>query len=192
MVKTENFEQVEISSQNELRDWLMVNHSQGKSVWLVTYKKEVPVKYVSTGEVLDELLCFGWIDGIRRKLDDSRTMQLISPRKTQHWTETYKKRYSKLMAGNLVHQAGIDAVEQSKRLGLWDFMEDVDKLIQPEDFKLAMKEHPGAEQNFNAFAPSAQRFTLRWIKLSKTAETRNKRISIAAALASVGKKIPGL
>ena len=83
MIKTENFDQVEIASAEELRSWLLDHHQQSESVWLVTYKKSIPGKYVSRWEVLDELLCFGWIDGIRRKLDESRTMQLISPRKAQ-------------------------------------------------------------------------------------------------------------
>ena len=64
MVKTENFEQVKIESQAQLQAWLMKNNAQQKSIWLVTFKKQVPYKYVSVQEVLDELLCFGWIDGI--------------------------------------------------------------------------------------------------------------------------------
>jgi uncharacterized protein YdeI (YjbR/CyaY-like superfamily) len=67
MIKTEDFDRVEISSSEELRTWLVKNHSQSDSVWLVSYKKNVPEKYVSRWEVLDELICFGWIDGIRRK-----------------------------------------------------------------------------------------------------------------------------
>jgi uncharacterized protein YdeI (YjbR/CyaY-like superfamily) len=90
MLKTENFIQVEISSATQLRAWLAQNHTQKESVWLVTYKKEIMEKYVSLQEVLDELLCFGWIDGIRRKLNEEKTMQLIAPRKIQHWTKTYK------------------------------------------------------------------------------------------------------
>jgi uncharacterized protein YdeI (YjbR/CyaY-like superfamily) len=50
---------------------------------MVTFKKEIIEKYVSVQEVLNQLLCFGWIDGIRRKLDEERTMQLISPRKVE-------------------------------------------------------------------------------------------------------------
>lgn len=84
MIQTENFDKVEITSQEELRNWLMKNHKQTDSVWLVTYKKSSPDKYVSRWEVLDELICFGWIDGIRRKLDDQKTMQLISQRKAEH------------------------------------------------------------------------------------------------------------
>jgi hypothetical protein len=59
------------------------NHTQ-KRLYGSLLIKQVPEKYVSIDEVLDELLCFGWIDGIRRKLDLDRTMQLIAPRKVEH------------------------------------------------------------------------------------------------------------
>ena len=59
MTKTENFKQIEVTSSTELREWLLQNHTQKESIWLVTYKKEVPQKYVSVQEVLDQLLCFG-------------------------------------------------------------------------------------------------------------------------------------
>ena len=81
MSKTGSFERLEITSLQELRSWLLKNNQQQKSIWLVTYKKSEGDKYVSRWDVLDELICFGWIDGIRRKLDDIKTMQLISPRK---------------------------------------------------------------------------------------------------------------
>jgi uncharacterized protein YdeI (YjbR/CyaY-like superfamily) len=122
MVKTENFNQIEISSSSELRNWLAKNYSQKESVWLVTYKRQMPDKYVSVQEVLDELLCFGWIDGIRRKLDDDKTMQLISPRQVQHWTKTYKDRFAKLEKEGRMTDAGRNAVLISKKMGsgiLW-------------------------------------------------------------------------
>lgn len=82
MIKTENFEQVEVSSAAQLRSWLEENHTQKDSGWLVTFKKSVPEKYVSTSDVLDE----------------DRTMQLISPRKAEHWAGTYKTRAAQLIA----------------------------------------------------------------------------------------------
>ena len=79
-IATENFDKLEVASQDELRAWLSVNHAQELSIWLVTFKSTVPSKYLSREAVLDELIAHGWIDGVRRKLDDDRTMQLISPR----------------------------------------------------------------------------------------------------------------
>ena len=65
MVKTENFKKVTVASQKELRDWLTKNRQQEESVWLVTFKKIEKDRYVSTSQVLNELISFGWIDGIR-------------------------------------------------------------------------------------------------------------------------------
>jgi uncharacterized protein YdeI (YjbR/CyaY-like superfamily) len=191
MTKTENFEQVEVTSRQQLRDWLTTNHDRKESVWLVTYKKHTGDRYVSIQEVLDELLCFGWIDGIRRKLDDNRTMQLIAPRQAQHWAKSYKDRAAKLQKEGRMHPAGLRAIEESKDSGLWDFMDDVDALIKPDDLVVALEAHPGATDYFDAFANSSKRFTLRWIKLAKTPATRAKRIEQAATLAAKNMKIPG-
>jgi uncharacterized protein YdeI (YjbR/CyaY-like superfamily) len=191
MVKTENFVKVEVSSVSELRNWLTINHTQKESVWLVTFKKQIPDKYVSIPEVLDELLCFGWIDGIRRKLDETRTMQLISSRQVQHWTKTYKDRFQKLDREGRMTDAGRDAVLLSKKNGLWDFMEDVDKLIKPKDFLNSLEENPPALQNFDGFGNSSKRFMLRYIKIAKTPETRAKRINHITTLAKQNIKLPG-
>lgn len=191
MVKTENFIRMEVASGKELRAWLTANHSQKESIWLVTFKKEVPDKYVSTQEVLDELLCFGWIDGIRRKLSETQTMQLISPRQVQHWTKTYKDRFAKLEKEGRMTDAGRAAVLLSKQKGLWDFMDDVDNLIKPADFLLALEQNPPALQCFDAFGAASKRFMLRYIKIAKTPATRAKRIEQIALLAKDNKKLPG-
>lgn len=191
MVKTENFEQVEIKAASHLRDWLQKNHAQSESIWLVTYKKEVPDHYVSTNEVLDELLCFGWIDGIKRKIDAQKVMQLISPRRVQHWSQTYKDRFAKLEKEGRMTDVGRASVHLSKSEGLWDFMNDVDQLIKPADFIQDLEKYPHATENFDAFGASSKRFMLRYIKLAKTEDTRIKRIAQLALLASKGEKLPG-
>ena len=191
MIKTEDFEKVEISSPDELRDWLITNHGQATSVWLVTYKKSVAEKYVSRWDVLDELLCFGWIDGIRRKLDDRRTMQLISPRKAEHWAQSYKERVARLTQEGRMQAAGLQVVEKSKANGLWNFMDDVDNLIIPGDLSAALASRNGAEAFFEAINDSSKRFVLRWIKLAKTEKTRKNRIDKIADLAAKGEKLPG-
>ena len=191
MIKTENFAKVEISSQEELRNWLMINHTQLESVWLVTYKKNEADKYVSRWEVLDELICFGWIDGIRRKLDDRRTMQLISRRKVEHWSKTYKERAEKLIHEGKMHESGLKAIDISKSNGLWNFMDDVDNLIVPDDLSEELLKLDGATEFFNSINPSSKRFVLRWIKLAKTNKTRKNRINKIAELSSKGEKLPG-
>ena len=191
MVKTESFEKVEIQSTKDLNKWLLKHHEQEASVWLVTFKKSEPGKYVSVQEVLDELLCFGWIDGIRRKLDDKRTMQLISPRKTQHWAKTYKDRVSKLIKEGRMHEAGLKSIQESKKNGLWNFMDDVDQLIYPKDLVRAFENNETAQQFFDEINDSSKRFALRWLKLAKTETTRKKRIMQLVELSKNGEKLPG-
>jgi uncharacterized protein YdeI (YjbR/CyaY-like superfamily) len=191
MVQTDNFNKVEIVSSHELRSWLADHHHQTESVWLVTFKKNVPNKYVSTSEVLDELLCFGWIDGIRRKLDEDRTMQLISPRKANHWAQTYKDRATRLIEEGKMQEAGLRSMEWSKQQGVWDFMDDVDQLILPDDFKIALSKYNGASEFFTSINDASKRFVLRYIKLAKTEKTRTSRINEIALLASKGEKLKG-
>lgn len=191
MIETDRFQKVEVSSSFELRSWLENHFSQQESIWLVTFKKTIPDKYLSTGEVLDELISFGWIDGIRRKLDDSRTMQLISPRKVEHWAKSYKERAEKLIKEGKMHYAGLQAIERSKTNGLWDFMEDVDNLLAPDDLQMALSKFDGATVFFYAINDSSKRFVLRWIKLAKTEKTRQARIQQIAELSAKGEKLRG-
>jgi uncharacterized protein YdeI (YjbR/CyaY-like superfamily) len=191
MIPTENFEKIEITSSQELRAWLEAYFQQTESVWLVTFKKSEADKYVSREEVLDELLCFGWIDGIRRVLDEHRTMQLISPRRIEHWAKTYKDRVAKLMKEGKMHASGLRSIELSKENGLWNFMDDVDRLIVPEDLLKALRKNEAAELFFHAINPSSKRFVLRWLKLAKTEKTRSARIEQLVELSAKGEKLKG-
>lgn len=187
----DHLERVTVTSPDELRRWLSAHHAQPASVWLVTFKKHVGARYVSREAVLDELLCFGWIDGIRRKLDADRTMQLIAPRQAQHWAKTYKDRAARLIDEERMEPPGFASIEASKASGLWTFLDDVDALVKPKDLQDALAEYPGAPGHFGAFPPSSQRFVLRWIKLAKTPATRQRRIERIAKLAARNERLPG-
>ena len=157
---------------------------------MVTHKKSEGEKYVSTGQVLDELLCFGWIDGIRRKLDDRRTMQLIARRRVQHWTASYKKRAARLIDEGRIQAHGRASIAEGKASGLWNFMDDVDQLIIPDDLRAALSKRHGALAFFEAINDSSKRNALRHVKLAKTAKTRTKRIEQLATLSAKGEKLP--
>ena len=175
-IKTENFSSVEITNEQDLWIWLSNNFGSQESVWLITYKKSTPQKYLSREQVLDALIAYGWIDGIRRKLADQRTMQLISQRKTQSWSATYKQRTERLVAAGRMQPAGRDAITQSKRLGLWDVMQDVDALVVPDDLQILLDKNPTATTYFETCPPSYIRNVLHWLKSAKTERTRQKRL----------------
>jgi uncharacterized protein YdeI (YjbR/CyaY-like superfamily) len=190
VIKTDKFQRVEVATQEELRAWLLSHHGQSESVWLVTYKKHIRAKYISTSEILDELIGFGWIDGIRRKIDADKTMQLISPRKAQHWAETYKTRAERLQKEGRMHQAGLKSLEAAKQNGKWTFMADVDALRIPDDLNNALNNHPTAAETLNAFPPSYRRNILRWLRLARTSATRQKRIQQIAEFSHQNRRIP--
>jgi uncharacterized protein YdeI (YjbR/CyaY-like superfamily) len=192
MIATENFEQVEVTSSTALRAWLQTYHSQNESVWLVTFKKSVPDKYLSTHDVLDQLLCFGWIDGLRRKLDEDRTMQLIGPRRHQAWAQTYKDRAARLIEDGVMQASGFAAIEASKAQGLWDATADVDALLIPDDLAAALDRQTDARRYFDNAAPSYRRNVLRWIFGAKTDTTRQKRIALTVETSARGERIPQL
>lgn len=192
MILTEGFAQVEVRSAAELRDWLMRHHAQADSVWLVTWKKAAGAPYVSVGDVLDELIAFGWIDGIRRKRDDAKTMQLISPRKQQAWAATYKLRAERLETEGRMHPAGRDAIAAAKASGRWDDTAAVDALAVPDDLANALRADPQAERFFHGAAPSYRRNVLRWLHSAKRADTRAARIMQIVRLSAEEKKVAQL
>ena len=90
-----------------------------------------------------------------------------------------------------MHQSGLNAIEISKKNGLWNFMDDVDQLIIPKDLMEALRQEDGALDFFNSINPSSKRFALRWLKLAKTGKTRTSRIEKLVSLSSQGLKLAG-
>lgn len=185
----DKFNRVEIASEQALWDWLAANHAQKESVWLVTWKAQDADRYVSREVVLDALIAHGWIDGRRLKLDDARTMQLISPRKQQAWAKSYKDRAARLAAEGRMHAAGDASVAAGKASGKWNLSDPVDTLIDPDDLMQALDQRH-ARTWWQSSAPSYRRNILRWIAAAKQPATREKRIMIAAEHAAKGQKVP--
>ena len=105
----------------------------------MTYKRAVPDKYVPHDQILDLVIAYGWCDGIKRRVDAERSMQLISPRRTQPWAKSYKDRADRLTANGAMRPTGISAVQQAKATGMWEAVDDVDALIVPDDLRTALQ-----------------------------------------------------
>ncbi|MEO0457220.1 MAG: YdeI/OmpD-associated family protein [Cyanobacteria bacterium P01_A01_bin.114] len=179
-----DFPKVEVTSRQQWRDWLMENHARRESIWLVTYKKAAGNRYLPYDAIVEEALCFGWVDSLPRALDAERTMLLLSPRQPKSaWSKLNKDRVAKMVAAGLMHPAGLKKIEQAKQDGAWYFLDDVEALVVPDDLQAALNQYPNAAQHFEAFPPSTKRGILEWIKLAKRAATRAKRIAETARLA---------
>ncbi len=103
---------LEFTSRDDLRKWLEANHSTERSCWVVTSRSKVPAyPCITYLEVVEEALCFGWIDSTLKKLPDGRLAQRISPRrKGSHWTELNMKRCMELEERGLMTEAGKKAI----------------------------------------------------------------------------------
>ena len=89
------------------RQWLTEYHATAKEIWLVTYGRTTGQPSVPYRQAVEEALCFGWIDGIAKKIDAERTGQRFTPRRTRsHWTELNKERARRLIASGLMTPAG--------------------------------------------------------------------------------------
>lgn len=178
------FERVQVENRAELRTWLQENYTRTESIWLVSYKKHVANKYISWDDIVEEALCFGWIDSLPRKLDADRTMLLLSPRRPKSpWSRINKQRIEKLLAAKLIMPPGLAAIEKAKQDGSWTIYDEVEDLIIPNDLATALAKNETAAKRFNAFSNSSKKGILWWIKSAKRPPTRQKRIAETVRLA---------
>jgi len=176
-------EKVQIYSRLEWRNWLVLNHTRKQGVWLVTIKKHHD-NYVSYEDIVEEALCFGWVDSLPRRLDDDRTMLWLAPRKPgSNWSKPNKERVERLIRAGLMTLAGLEKVELAKQNGSWTALDAVEDLQIPQDLEAALRSSPPAEENFGAFPRSVKRGILEWITNAKRPETRARRIEETARLA---------
>lgn len=181
----EQLSRIEVRSRGELRTWLESHHRQIDSVWLVTFKKHGIGSYLPYGEIVDELLCFGWVDSMPRKLDGDRSMLLIAPRKAKsNWSKINKDKTARLIAEGKMHPAGLSAVEKAKAGGQWDALNAVEAHEMPDDLSKAFAVYQNAMRHFIAFPASTKRGILEWINAAKTVGTRARRVEETARLAN--------
>jgi uncharacterized protein YdeI (YjbR/CyaY-like superfamily) len=166
------------------RTWLQKNHTTEKSVWLIIYKKDCSIPSVYYKEAVDEALCFGWIDSKPNKRDEVSYYQFFAKRNPKsNWSKVNKLKVEKLIAANLMTEAGFAMIDLAKQNGNWDALNDVDEVILPADLQDAFSNNKIAFTNFEAFARSSRRGILEWILNAKQPTTRQKRIAETVKLA---------
>lgn len=140
---------------SEWRQWLTENYASSLGIWLVYYKKASGKPRVSYEDAVEEALCYGWIDGQARRLDDERSMLLFTPRKPRSvWSKPNKERVVKLTEAGRMLEAGLRKINAAKQNGSWDALTDSDALLIPADLAEALRGNPVAQQYFAAFRPS--------------------------------------
>ena len=102
---------LEFTQRQQLRDWLQENHASAKEWWVVMNRAKNPVGVLPYLDVVEEALCFGWIDSTMKRLPDGRLAQRLSPRrKKSHWTELNKERCRRLIQEGKMTDAGLNVI----------------------------------------------------------------------------------
>lgn len=184
-----DFAKVEVSSRGAWRDWLEAHAARTESVWLVSYRKGRG-PYAPYADLVEEALCFGWIDSLPRRLDERRTMLLMSPRRAgSAWSRLNKQRIERLAASGLMTEAGLAVIEAAKTDGSWTSLDAAGALETPADLAGALARLPNAGARFAAFPPSVRRGILEWIEGAKRPATRARRVAATAAAAAGNERV---
>ena len=181
-------ESVGITSRAQWREWLERHHGRTEGIWVVTYKKGRG-PYVGYDDLVEEALCFGWIDSLGRRVDDDRTQLLMTPRKPRSkWSRPNKERVARLTAEGRMAPAGLATVELAKQSGTWEALDAVENLEEPADLAAALDAVPEARRQWDGFPRSTRRAILEWISNAKREATRAKRVAETVAEAAVGRR----
>jgi uncharacterized protein YdeI (YjbR/CyaY-like superfamily) len=173
--------QVHLETRQQWRAWLEENAATSQSILLVTWRRPTGRPAPSYEDIVEEALCFGWIDSAGRKLDEERTGLRMGPRRsTSGWARTNKTRIERLERDGLMTEAGRAVIERAQADGSWTLLDDVEDLIVPADLAAAFDARPGARKHFDAFPRSARRAILAWIVQAKRPETRQRRLDETA------------
>jgi uncharacterized protein YdeI (YjbR/CyaY-like superfamily) len=171
-------------SRGEWAKWLAAHHAKSDGIWLRLFKKSSDVVGVSRPEALDEALCYGWIDGQVKKLDDVSWLQKFTPRRKKSiWSKINVGHATRLIEAGKMKPAGLREVEQAREDGRWEVAYDSPKSSEmPSDFLEALSRNTRANAFFQTLN-KANRYAISWrLQTAKKPETRERRMRAIVAM----------
>ncbi|MBL7033010.1 MAG: YdeI/OmpD-associated family protein [Candidatus Delongbacteria bacterium] len=186
-------QQLLVTARNEWRDWLEQNHTGASEIWLIRFKKHTGKPALPYEDAVEEALCFGWIDGILKRLDSEKYVIRFSPRRENSaWSELNRKRVGRMIRQQKMRPAGMRSVREAKKNGRWHINSPREIPFEvPTDLAHALAADERAKANFELLAPSYKKLFIRWIVSAKREETRKRRIAKAVKMTSRNEK-PGM
>jgi uncharacterized protein YdeI (YjbR/CyaY-like superfamily) len=169
------------------RAWLEKHHRAAHGIWLRLAKKHSGRPTISYNDAVEEALCFGWIDGVRRPVDETYYTQLFTPRKPRSaWAQSNKTRVKRLIREKLMTAAGLAAIETARTNGSWEALSAAESLTVPAELRKAINANARARKHWPRFTDSQRRQCLFYLTAAKRPETRAKRIRAIVAMAARG------
>lgn len=166
-------------SAGEFRRWLEAHHSTAEELWVGFYKKGASRRGITYAEAVDESLCFGWIDGIRKGIDAERYTNRFTPRKPRsNWSNVNTRRVAELTAEGRMHPAGLAAFESrdESRAGVYSF-ENRDAATLTRAQEARFRSNAEAWSFFEGQPPGYRKTAIWWVVSAKREETREKRLT---------------
>jgi uncharacterized protein YdeI (YjbR/CyaY-like superfamily) len=165
-------------SQKDWTKWLEKNHAKSSGVWLQIAKKTGKVKTVSYAEALEVALCYGWIDGQGKGLDESAWLQKFTPRGLRSiWSKVNRTKAMELIESGRMQPAGLAAIDRAKKGGQWESAYDSHRTATvPADLQAAL-DHNTKAKAFFVTLDSTNRYAILFrLQTAKKAETRARRL----------------
>jgi uncharacterized protein YdeI (YjbR/CyaY-like superfamily) len=154
------------------RRWLANNGARREEIWLVFYKKASGKATVSYDHAVEEALCFGWIDGMVKKLDEECYAQRFTPRKAKSpWSRSNLERVERLIANGKMMPEGLKAYNSGDRREVAPLPTEM-----PQELEGRFRKQRAAWANYEKFPPGYRRMTAGWVASAKREETRVKRL----------------
>lgn len=190
---TQKMNPIFFKNQSELRKWFQKKHLSEQELILGYYKKGTGKETVSWSESVDQALCFGWIDSVKKSIDGESYQIRFTPRKPNSiWSNVNIKKIEELKNKGLMHPTGIEAFNKRKehKSGVYAFENEEQKLN--EDFEKQFKANKTAWKFFNEQPPGYKKLALHYVMTAKLEDTRNKRFQDLVADSEAGLRLKQL
>lgn len=171
------------------RAWLAEHHATSRGAWLLQPRAGNDDASVGYEDAVRQALCFGWIDGPKKALDERVVGQWFSPRRpSSGWAATNKARLAELEAAGLVEEAGRRVIETAKANGSWTVLDNSEALVEPADLAGALDAVPAARAAWDGFPPSVRKVGIAAVDTARRPATRAARIVTVVAAAADGRR----
>jgi len=163
-------------SPKELSKWLQANHATETELLIKMFKKGSGIPSVNWNEVVIESLCWGWIDGVKKSLDDQAYLQRITPRKARsNWSKRNIGHVDRLITEGRMKEPGLVHVRAAKEDGRWENAYTASEMKVPADFITALESMPKAKQFYETLTKTSRYAIAYGLESAKKPETRQRR-----------------
>lgn len=161
-----------------LGDWLKLNHATESELWVKIFKKSTKVQSVTWNDVVIEVLCWGWIDGIKKSIDDQAYLQRITPRKKHsNWSKRNTEHVERLIAAQRMQESGLVHVRAAKADGRWQNAYVVSEMEVPDDFLVALETQQSVKAFYETLNKSDRYVIAFGLTSAKKVDTRQRRFT---------------